>query len=165
MKKSILILTIILSQLNLAQVSFDGKKFMKEGQSYKVKNYTQVLSNPVAQDFVKKGRTNKTFGDIFGGIGGFGMGLSLGLIVSTPKERTYNLGYGYGTITQKTDNSARWTVFGISTGLALVSIPFYISAKKNFDKAVKTENGEATAFKPFFKLGSEGNSLAMSYNF
>jgi hypothetical protein len=36
---------------------------------------------------VKKGRTNKTVGDVFSGIGGFGMGLSLALIVSTPKEK------------------------------------------------------------------------------
>lgn len=165
MKKSILILTVILSQFHFAQVSFDGKKFLKDGQSYKSKNYKQVFSDPVAQDYVKKARTNRVFGDVLGGIGGFGMGLSLGLIVSTPKERTYNLGYGYGSITQKTDNSARWTVFGISTGIALISIPFYVSAKKNIDKAVKTENGEATAFKPYFKLGSEGDRLAMSYNF
>lgn len=165
MKKSILILTVILSQFHCAQVSFDGKKFLKDGQSYKSKNYRQVFTDPAALDLVKKGRTNKTVGDVFSGIGGFGMGLSLALIVSTPKERTYNLGYGYGSITQKTDNGARWTVFGISTGIALISIPFYVSAKKHFDKAIKTENGEPTTFKPYFKLGSEGDRLAVSYNF
>jgi hypothetical protein len=55
MKKSILILTVILSQLSLAQVSFDGKKFLKDGQSYKSKNYKQVFVNPTALDFVKRG--------------------------------------------------------------------------------------------------------------
>lgn len=150
-------------QSAFSQLSMSGTKLMKDGQSYKISEYNKVFSNPVATDYFKKGRSNKTAGDVISSIGGFGMGLSLGLIISTPKEQKVSTPYGSATAT--TDNSARWTVLGVSAGIALASIPFYLGAKKNFDKAIQTENGESISFQPYFKLESAGNGLALSYHF
>ncbi|WP_374445607.1 hypothetical protein [Epilithonimonas sp.] len=164
MKKSILILTAIVSQLSFGQVSLEKNNLVKDGQKYKLSKYNQVLTNPQAIDYFKKGRTNKTFADIFAFSGGFGVGFGLVGALISPKEKTFTMPYG-GTSTIKNDSSGYWTVFGVGAGLAVISIPFYVSAKKNFDKAIKTENGETVAFKPYFRIESAGNGLAMSYNF
>lgn len=163
MKKILLLALALTFQNAFSQVSMSGNKLVKDGQTYKISEYSQVFNNPVASDYMKQGRANKTAGDVISSIGGFGMGLSLGLIISTPKEQTVNTPYGSATAT--TDNSTRWAVFGLSAGIALVSIPFYLGAKKNFDKAIQTENGESTVFQPYFKLRSAGNGVALSYNF
>ena len=164
MKKILLLGLVFCFQIIFSQVALSGNRLVKDGQSYKFSEYQKVFSNPVANDYFKKGRSNKTAGDVISSIGGFGMGLSLGLIISSPKEQSVAIP-GYGSTTVKTDNSARWAVLGVSAGIALASIPFYLGAKKNFDKAIQTENGESTAFQPFFKLESAGTNLALSYHF
>ena len=163
MKKILLFGLLFCFQSIFSQVSLSGNKLVKDGQSYKFSQYQKVFANPVASDFFKKGRTNKTAGDVISSIGGFGMGFSLGMIIGSPKEQTFNTPYGSSSV--KTDNSSRWTVFGVSAGIALASIPFYLGAKKNFDKAIEAENGEPTAFQPYFKVESAGNGLALSYHF
>lgn len=163
MKKILLLVVAMSFQNAFSQVSLSGNKLMKDGQSYKISEYNQVFTNPVATDYFKKGRSNKTAGDVISSIGGFGMGLSLGLLISTPKEQKVNTPMGSATAT--TDNSARWTVFGVSTGIALASIPFYLGAKKNFNKALETENGDSVTFQPYFKLQTIGNGIALSYHF
>ena len=164
MKKLLLLTTASCFQSAFSQVSMSGRKLSKEGQTYKITKYEQVFDNTEARNYFKNGRSNKTFGDILGTIGGVGMGFTLGQIISSPKETTVQGLFGT-TYVYKTDNSARWTVFGISAGIALASIPFYIGANKNFDKALKIENGESTAFQAYFKLETAGNGLAFSYNF
>lgn len=160
-----LLLSLMLScQSIFSQVTLSGNRLERDGQSYKFSQYEKAFSNPVASNFFKKGRANKTAGDVVSSIGGFGMGLSLGLILSSPKEQ--NVSYGpYGSGTVKTDNSSRWAVFGASAGIALVSIPFYIGAKKNFDKAIAAENTQSNAFHPYFKLNNTSDGLALSYHF
>lgn len=103
-------------------------------------------------------------GDILAHTGGFGMGLSLGHILFNSHESTVYTPFGE-TSKVKPNNSARLTVFGVSAAIALLSIPFFSGAVKNFKKAVATENEEAMAFQPYFKVESAGNGMAMSYNF
>lgn len=164
MKKILLLSAALLSQMNFAQVTFNGSKFEKNGAKFKISKYSEIFNNQEAIDFVKKGRTNKTVGDILAYTGGFGMGFSLGQILFNSSETRYYGPMG-GSYIVKSDNSARWTVFGVSAGIALLSIPFYSGAVKNFKKAVATENGETTAFQPYFKVESAGNGIAMNYNF
>ncbi|MGL6038907.1 MAG: hypothetical protein ACRC0E_08475 [Soonwooa sp.] len=165
MKKTILLTVALLSQLHFGQVTFNNSKFEKNGIKYNISRYDQVFTNQEAKDFVKKGRTNKTVGDILAFTGGFGMGFSLSQILFSQSTKTVQLPFGE-TSSIKTDNSARWTVFCVSTGIALISIPFYSGANKNFKKAVQIENGETTSsFQPYFKVESAGNALAVSYNF
>ncbi|AZI33663.1 hypothetical protein [Kaistella carnis] len=164
MNKFLLLGLALSFQSVFSQVSMSGRKLSKDGQTYKISKYEQVFDKTEARNYFKKGRSNKTFGDILGTVGGFGMGFTLGQIISSPKETKVEGLFGT-TYVYKTDNSARWTVFGISAGIALASIPFYLGAKKNFDKAIQTENGESTAFQPYFKVETAENGLALSYNF
>lgn len=163
MKKVLIFGAILCFQSIFSQVTMAGNKLMKNGQSYKYSEYQKVFTNPVAADYFKQGRSNKTAGDVISSIGGFGMGFSLGLIIGSPKEQSVNTPFGSATV--KTDNSARWAIFGLSTGVALASIPFYLGAKKNFDKAIQAEGDEPTAFQPYFKLESAGDGLALSSHF
>ncbi|PZU86968.1 MAG: hypothetical protein DI529_08025 [Chryseobacterium sp.] len=164
MKKSILFLILILSQMSFAQVSYEKTKLVKDGQKYNLSKYRQVFTNPQAIDYIKKGRTNKTFADIFAFSGGFGIGFGLVGALISPNEKTFSTPYGAGTV--KYDKSGYWTVFGVGAGLALISIPFHLGAEKNIKKAVEVENGGSdVAFQPYFKIESAGNGIAMSYNF
>ena len=163
MKKVLFIGLVFCFQSLFSQVSLSGNKLVKDGQTYKLSQYEQVFSKAEASEYFKKGRSNKTAGDVISSIGGFGLGLSLGLIISSPKDQ--NVSTPNGPASVKTDNSARWAVLGASAGIALASIPFYLGAKKNFDKAIQTENADTAVFQPFFKLENAGTSLALSYNF
>ncbi len=163
MKKLLLLTVLFCTQSLFSQVSMNGRKLLKDGQPYKSSKYREVFSNPVAADYFKKGRANKTAAEIFSYFGGFGMGFSLGQIIASPKEHTIYT--PYGNFTSKTDNSARWTVFAVSAGVTLISLPFYLGMKKNFDKALATENEGTKAFQPYFKVENSGNGVALSYNF
>ena len=164
MKKCVLLSVFALSFAANAQVSLQKTKLVKDGVKYKWSQYKSVFNSEESLQFAKKARTNKTYGDVLSSVGGFGIGFSLGLIIASPSQQHYSTPYGSYYV--KADNSARWTVFGISTGIALLSVPFYSGAKKNMEKAVKLENGESlTEFKPYFDFKSEGSALAVSYNF
>lgn len=163
MKKLLLLTILLFAQSLFSQVSMQGKKLLKDGQTYKSSKYREVFSNPVAADYFKKGRANKTAAEIFSYFGGFGMGFSLGQIIASPKGSIIYT--PYGNFNTKTDNSARWTVFAVSAGVTLVSLPFYLGMKKNFDKAIATENEGTSAFQPYFKVENSGNGVALSYNF
>ncbi len=165
MKKIILLSIALCSQQFFSQVTFNGTKFEKNGTTYRLSKYNEVFKNKDAIDFVKKGKGNKTAGDIFAFTGGFGIGFGLVGALISPNKSTVNTGF-MGTYTYKNDKSGYWTIFGVGAGLALISIPFYSGASKNFKKAVVVENGEtSTAFKPYFNIESAGSGIAMSYNF
>lgn len=164
MKKSILILTVIFSQMSFAQVSFEKNKLVKDGVKYSLSKYDKVFTNPQAIDYIEKGRSNKTVADILGFTGGFGIGFGLVGALISPNNKTLSTSYGPPT-TIKYDKSGYWTVLGVGAGLALVSIPFYSGANKNIKKAIAIENGEPVAFKPYFNIESAGNGLAVNYNF
>ncbi|EKB61018.1 hypothetical protein [Bergeyella zoohelcum] len=163
MKKIIITtLAILVSQMGFAQVSLDGNKLLKDGQSYKFKEYEQVFNNAEAKVYFKKARTNKTVGDIISFTGGFGLGLGLAGVLFTPQYSTEKIsGQKF-----KNDKGGYWTMLGIGAGLVGVSIPFYVGYGKNASKAVAIENGtEPVSFKPYFKVESNGSNIALSYNF
>ncbi len=164
MNKIVLFSLLFLAQNAFSQVSVVKNKLVKDGQTYKMRQYTEVFKNPEAVTNFKLAKTNRTIADVLAITGGIGMGFTLGQIITSPKEGRLPDPFG-GYVVFKTDNSARWTVFAASAGLAVISIPLYISSQKNSDKALQLENGEATAFQPYFKVETAGNSLALSYNF
>lgn len=161
--KKVLFLTIALFfQSTYAQVEMSGNKLMKDGQTYKMSKYNDVFKNPEALSYFKKARTNNTVGTIFAGVGGGVMGVGLARALSGGKT---NVTVNGQPQTIKQDNSAAWTAVGIGAGIVGIGIPFALAAKKNADKAIQLENGESTAFQPYFKLESAGTGLALSYNF
>lgn len=163
MKKIIITtLAILVSQMGFAQVSLNGNQLLKDGQSYRLKQYEQVFSNTDAKAYFKQARANKTAGDIISFTGGFGLGFGLAGVLFTPQYSTEKIsGQKF-----KNDKGGYWTMLGIGAGLIGVSIPFYVGYGKNASKAVAIENGtEPVSFKPYFKVESNGSNIALSYNF
>lgn len=161
MKKSILILTIILGQLSFAQVSLDKNRLMKDGVKYKFSEYKTVFSNPEAQKAFAKTRTNKTVGEVFAYTGGFSLGFGIGRLLAGGNKTVYV----NGTKQTFKAKSEGWGFVAAGAGLIGIGIPFVLAANKNAKKAVAIENGETVSFQPYFKIESAGNGIAMSYNF
>ena len=67
-------------------------------------------------------------------------------------------------IDQDSYKNAGWSVFGVGAGVALLSLPFSLSVKSKLRKAVDIENGQKTAFNPYFKFQTIGNGIALSYH-
>ncbi|GGG44767.1 hypothetical protein [Epilithonimonas arachidiradicis] len=161
MKQSILILTVILSQLSFGQVSYQKNKLIKDGVKYKFSKYEDVFTKPDARDYFKKARTNKTVGEIFAYTGGFTLGFGIGRLLAGGNKTAYVNGVKQ---TWKAESKG-WGLVAAGAGLIGIGIPFALAADKNAKKAVAIENGESTAFRPYFKIESAGNGVAMSYNF
>ena len=169
--KKILILTLFIGYASTQaqyKIEIKNNKLVRNQMEYKWSQAKVIMKNEEALNYVSKAKSNRTMGNIIASIGGFGIGYGLARVIAEPKEREVAL-YGpyyssYATV--KTDVSKYWQVAGISAAISLISIPFYVGAKKNIEKAAKIENGENFAeFKPYFDVKSTGMGLAMSYNF
>lgn len=162
MKKILLFGLLMSFQIAFSQVSFERNKLVKEGVKYKISQYQEVFKNPNAIASFKKARTNNTVGSIFAGVGGGFMGLGIARALSGGETQVIINGQRK---TVKQDKSAAWTAVGIGAGIVGIGIPFALAADKNAKKAIEIENGETTAFQPYFKVETVGNGLALSYNF
>lgn len=163
MQKILLFSLLMCFQSVFSQVSLEKNKLVKDGQVYKMSQYEEVFKNSDAQNYFKKARTNSTVGTIFAGTGGALIGFSLPLVL---KKKTTNYVNGpYGPMYYQTDGPYGWGY--LLGGVAFVgfAIPLAIAAKKNAKKAIEVENGETTAFQPYFKLETTENGMALSYNF
>ncbi|MEC5157268.1 hypothetical protein [Chryseobacterium sp. MP_3.2] len=162
MKKILFLSLSICYQSVFSQISISGNKLEKDGQTYKMSEYEDVFKNPQAIAHFKKARTNNTVGAIFAGVGGGVMGVGIARALSGGKT-TVTINGQPQVIKQ--DNSTAWTAVGIGAGIVGIGIPFALAAKKNADRAVQLENGESTAFQPYFKIETAGTGLALSYHF
>ncbi len=57
------------------------------------------------------------------------------------------------------------SVFGVGAGVASLSLPFSLSVKSKLRKAVDIENGQKTAFNPYFKFQTTGNRNCLKLSF
>lgn len=161
MNRILLMFAFISFQSAFSQVSMENNKLVKDGVSYKFSKYEDVFQNEEAKTYFKKARTNKTVGEIFAYTGGFTLGFGLAQALQS-KNKTINVN-GQTVKVEKAKGAG--TIIGVGVGLIGIGIPFAIAAGKNVKKALATENGETTAFQPYFKLESAGNGMALSYNF
>lgn len=161
MKNLILFVSILLSQISFAQVSYEKNKLIKDGVKYKLSKYEDVFTKTEARDYFKKARTNKTVGEIFAYSGGFSLGFGIGRLLAGGEKTVYVNGVKQ---TFKSESKG-WGFIAAGAGLIGIGIPFALAADKNAKKAISIENGETVAFQPYFKIESIGNGLAMSYNF
>ena len=151
---------VLTFQFTFSQVSLSNGKLYKDGQNYRFSDYKQVFQNQEALNYYQNYKTNKTVSMIFGGLGGALMGFGFARALSGG-DKTYV--DDNGTV-HKTETKG-WGLVGLGAGLVAVGIPFSISAKKNLNKAIDTENNKNTGFNPYFKLETSGTALALSYNF
>lgn len=161
MKKILLLSLLICFQAVFSQVSIDNNRLVKDGTRYKFSQYEQVFQNSEARDYFKKARSNKTAGEIFAYTGGFSLGFGLATLISGKKNTVQSNNITY----TKEAKKGGWGFLAAGVGLVGIGIPFALAAEKNAKKAMQLENGEPTAFQPYFKLETAENGLALSYHF
>ncbi|MGV0921058.1 hypothetical protein ACTS94_11925 [Empedobacter falsenii] len=136
--------------------------FIKNGETYKLNQYKQVFENPNSINYIKKARSNKTFGTILSTIGGFGIGFGTGMFIA-------NLGKGnsqniYEETTRKGNRESGLIYLGMGLGITATSIPLWIGYNKNIKKAVDLENKTTTYSSSLnFSLNENGYGLAFKF--
>ncbi len=168
MRKLFTVLTLVLfqfifsqentstNQLSKISLSENGNFFIYDNQAYGLKHYNIIFKNEEAKSILANARANKSIGNVLGFTGGFLMGF--GFIMGISGSNDPN-------IDQDSYKNAGWSVFGVGAGVALLSLPFSLSVKSKLRKAVDIENGQKTAFNPYFKFQTTGNGIALSYHF
>lgn len=163
MKKVLLFSLLICFQSAFSQVNLEKNKLVKDGVKYKFSKYEDVFQNSEAREYFKKARTNKTVGEVFAYVGGFGLGFGLAQALQS-ENKTINVNGGTQNVKVEKAKGAG-TFIGIGVGLIGIGIPFAIAANKNAKKAIAIENGDSVTFQPYFKLETTENGMALSYNF
>lgn len=101
--------------------SFLGPVFRQGGENLKMKDLLAITqSNPEAYRYMKKARNKNTVGSIFGGVGGFLVGYTVGTAIA--------------------GKDAKWAVAGVGAGLIGAGVLFSVDAGKNAKKAASTYN-------------------------
>jgi outer membrane lipoprotein SlyB len=127
---------------------FFGWQFYQNDEKLKLGEVVKVMeSNPQAYTYIKSARTNYTWANIVGSIGGFMLGYTLG--------------------TSAGGGNANWTVGGIGGGLVAVAIPLTIRANKQAKEAIVTynEGSKSTSRKAQFNFGVTDNGVGLALRF
>lgn len=163
MNKILLLSAAVCFQSLFSQVTMEKNKLVKDGQTYKMSQYSEVFKNDAALAAFKKSRTNSTVSQIFAFAGGGLVGASIPMLLRKKETQTvYYPGGGY-TLQTAGPHGVGYLISGVV--LIGAAIPFAVAGDRKAKKAIALENGEGTAFQPYFKLESAGNGLAFSYNF
>ncbi len=148
MKRILLLSFALCAQFFLSQVTIEKNKLVKENVKYKFSQYEQAFSNPEAEAYFKKARTNKTFSEICAYTGGAALGFGLATLISGKENTIYANGMAY----TKQAKKGGWRFLATGLGLIGVGIPLALAADKNAKKALQTENGEAITSNRISKL-------------
>lgn len=135
----------------------EKKFFIKDGESYRLKEYNQIFSNDEAINYIQKARTNQGFAKVLTYTGSFGIGLGVGLALSKQENK-----YGQRISSNK---STGWTIAGIGAGLTLTSIPLWMGYSKNIKKGVEVENREIENKVSQFNLNLNHDGFGLAYRF
>lgn len=161
MKKITLFIFALLINFSFGQVSMKDNKLLKDGQTYRLKDYKEVFQNPEARNYFEKAKANSNASQLFAVLGGSAIGVGITRAIMGP-GKIYDMN---GKVIGKNEKPKfTWSLAGIGLGVVGIGIPFALAAEKNTKKAIALENGE-TAFQPYFKIETAGNGLALSYNF
>ena len=141
--KKVALLIVLIGNVVLAQESENSNNqvkliknsksvFMKNSQEYKLKDYKDVFNNPEAILNIKQARRNKTFAEILGYVGGFGLGYGIGSAIGTKSSDPQ----------AKSKRQTSWIIAGSGLCVLGASIPLSISASKKIKKAIDIENSQ-----------------------
>lgn len=160
MKRALLALVLVLSCVTLySQEKTDTIAVEKVGGGYKflykdvTLNLTQlsdaVKSNPLANSEMSKAKTANVFGSILAYTGG------------------YMIGYPVGTMLG--GGQMNWAMFGIGTGLAILTIPISNAINKHLNAAVSAfnanPNGLSMSTKKELKLDMADSGIGLKMTF
>lgn len=128
---------------------FFGWQFYSGRERINLSEVTDLMKpNEEATAYLRSAKTNYTWAQIVGSVGGFMIGYPLGASA------------GGGT--------PNWTMAGIGAGLAVVSIPLSIKAGKQVKNAIVAynESTRSTSYrKPSFHAGITGNGIGLKMAF
>ena len=129
--------------------SFFGTTFTQNGKILKMKDLLSVMQpNETAYAYMKKARNKNTVGSIFGGVGGFLVGYTLGTAIG--------------------GKDPKWAVAGVGAGLIGAGVLFSVDAGKNAKRAVNTynqslQNSNAKTVKLEAIYAANGAGLRLSF--
>ena len=128
---------------------FFGWQFFRNGEKLKLSEVTDLLSaNEQATAYLKSAKSNYTWSQIIGSVGGFLVGYPLGV----------SAGGG----------EPKWVMAGVGAGLIVASIPLSVAANKHAKNAVLSYNEGARSTslrKPTFHLGLSGAGVGLRMHF
>lgn len=129
--------------------SFLGTVFKKNGENLKMRDLLDVTkNNPAAYNYMKKARNKNTVGSIFGGVGGFLIGYTVGTAVA--------------------GKDPQWGIAGIGVGLVGAGLLFSADAGKNAKRSVRLYNQgvqNPTTRVMKFQGGFMGNGFGVKLTF
>ena len=135
--------------------------FIKNGENYKLNGYKQVFENPLAQQKIRKARTNKTFGTIISVIGGFGIGYGAGMFLGNLSNDSGN---SLSDLEPQSRRQAGLIYMAMGLGVTATSIPLWIGYKKNIKKAIELEN-QTTTYSNTLNFNVNENGFGLAYKF
>uniref|UniRef100_UPI00404AB962 hypothetical protein n=1 Tax=Gelidibacter sp. TaxID=2018083 RepID=UPI00404AB962 len=132
------------------KVDLFGYKFKQNGERLSWSELvTATESHKEANMLIKKAKTNHTVSGILSTVGGVLIGIPIGQSIS--------------------DKDPNWTLAYIGGGIAVVSIPFTLSAFNKVNEGVDAYNlslqSTTSNFKPQFNIIATTNGLGLSMNF
>lgn len=152
LKKTVLLSLLIgsiysgFSQQLEIKSNFWGTKIYQDGKLIGIKGLTEITSSHKnANDFALKAKTNKGFSDVFGGVGGFLVGWSIGTKIGGGKFNN--------------------NLFYTGLGVIAVGIPFSIGMAKNAKKSVEAYNGNTGVSSVQYSIIANSKGLGLSLNF
>lgn len=129
--------------------SFSGWQFYRNGERLKLSQVTDLLSsNEQASAYLKSAKSNYTWSQIIGTVGGFLVGYPVGTA----------LGGG----------EPKWVMAGVGAGLIVATIPLSVSANKHARNALLSYNESiksTSMHKPSYSLGFTGTGVALTMHF
>jgi hypothetical protein len=155
MKKSFLIIALLFTYLSFGQeiemkVNLLGLKFIQNEKQISWAELVDATEGySVSNKLIRKARTHNTIGNITGLIGGGLIGIPLGQSLS--------------------DGDANWTLAYIGAGVAIISIPFSLSAYNKVNQGIDEYNLSLKStgynFQPEFNVIANGNGLGIAMKF
>ncbi len=158
----IALLAITFFQAQEITLHRNGKKFTKNGIEYKLSEYKTEFSNPIAKNYIREGRSQKTTSFILGFCGGLFMAAGLPNALSKDQNQmVYNNGY---IITTKASKPGWYMIAGGGVLIA-TAIPLAHFGNKKIRKGVETENKFGSKSQTSYQLHTNGNTLGVTVNF
>ncbi|NND93517.1 MAG: hypothetical protein HKN45_01560 [Flavobacteriales bacterium] len=160
MRTFILLILVLLAASCLGQ---DRIEIRKPGQyfvnGFKKKNSSInefMRASTETASLWQRSKAPRTVGSILGFAGGFGLGWSLSNVIFQPRGKS------------KAAKELDEAMLAIGIGATIVSIPFYVSANKRGDEAVRRYNSELVEqdkSTSFWMISSRMSGISLSYNF
>jgi outer membrane lipoprotein SlyB len=156
MKPLLLVLILVGASFSLSAQpitsvkKFGGYQYSQNGQELSMKQLVSAVeAHPEAYELMRSAKTNYTWSQVLGSVGGGLLGWPLGTAIA--------------------GGEPNWALAGIGAGLIVIGIPFSSAANKKSQQAVQLYNSDPTLhsyhLKPQWNLSIGANGLGVALHF